>query len=178
MAGYRPFLPHQAAAPAAILALCIGTPGHSAVLESSDTHYRLAHEASTPLAPAALWERLVNPSRWWNPLHSFSGEADNLHLDAHAGGLWREDWEGGSVAHGRVLQVRDGELLRLEAPFGPLQGIGAYVIWTITLTPGEHGGSTVTFQEVATAPPGSGLDKLAGAVDGVKAEALARLAGD
>ena len=178
MARYLSFLPHRAAVPAALIALCIGTPGHGEVLEASDTHYRLAHEANTDLTPAALWDRLVNPARWWNPLHSFSGVADNLQLDARAGGLWREDWDGGSVAHGRVLQVRDGELLRLEAPFGPLQGLGAYVIWTITITPGEIGGSTITFEEVASAPPGSGLDQLAGAVDGVKAEALARLAGE
>jgi len=178
MTRYLSFLLHRGAVPAALIALCTTPAGHGEVLEASDTHYRLAHEVSTLRTPAALWERLVNPARWWNASHSFSGEADNLHLDARAGGLWREDWDGGSVAHGRVLQVRDRELLRLEAPFGPLQGLGAYVVWTITISPGENGGTTVTFEEVASAPPGSGLDQLAGAVDGVKAEALARLAGD
>ena len=170
--------PRRAVILAAALALCTGTPGHGEVLEASDTHYRLVQEAGTPRGAAEVWERLIHPERWWNPQHSFSGKAENLQLNARAGGLWREDWNRGSVAHGRVLQVRDGELLRLEAPFGPLQGIGAYVIWTITIAADENGGSTVTFEEVASAPPGSGLDKLAAAVDGVKTEALARLAGD
>lgn len=149
----------------------------SDVLESSETHYRLSQVAKSDSPPAAVWERLVHPERWWNPAHSYSGEAENLSLEPIAGGLWREDWDSGSVAHGRVLQVREGELLRMEAPFGPLQGLGAYVVWTITIA-AEGSGSRVSFDEVASAPPGSALDQLAGAVDAVKTEAIDRLVRD
>ena len=78
------------------------------------------------------------------------------------------------MAHGAVVQVIKGSLLRLEAPFGPLQGMGAYVIWTIKIEPSGEG-SIVTFDEVAMAPPGSSLEAVAPAGDGVKGEAMRQL---
>ena len=159
----------------ALLPAIFALPVHAELIAASDTHYRLSHSATTALSPDALWDRLIHPEQWWNPDHSYSGKAQNLSLDPQAGGLWREDWDGGSVAHGTVVQVIDGKLLRLEAPFGPLQGVGAYVIWTIQIEAADSG-SRVTFTEVASAPPGSALQKLAPAVDQVKAEAMERFA--
>lgn len=144
------------------------------VVTTSDTHYVLHHEASSLLEPDALWDRLIEPSSWWHPDHTYSGDARNLSLDATAGGLWLETWDGGSVAHGEVLLVQKGEMLRMNAPFGPLQGIGAYTIWTVTITATDDG-SLVTFDEVASAPPGNDMEQLAGAVDYVKTEAIGRL---
>ena len=64
--------------------------------------------------------------------------------------------------------------MRLEAPFGPLQAMGAYAIWTITLKP-DGEGTLVVFDEVANAPAGSNMTKVAPAVDGVKGAALRSL---
>jgi uncharacterized protein YndB with AHSA1/START domain len=129
---------------------------------------------SSNLPQDRLWERLVNPAQWWHPDHTYSGDAGNLTLSAEAGGLWREDWSGGSVAHGEVLFVQEGEVLRLEAPFGPLQGLGAYTVWTITIKSDDEG-SLVLFDEIASAPPGSNMVEMAKAVDYVKSEAIQRL---
>jgi uncharacterized protein YndB with AHSA1/START domain len=112
---------------------------------------------------------------WWHPSHTYSGDAANLSLDVRPGGLWKEEWDGGSVAHGHVLFVQPGSTLRLEAPFGPLQSIGAYTIWTITITATDEG-SVVVFDEVSTGPPTADMAGLAPAVDRVKAEAIGRLA--
>lgn len=144
------------------------------VVSASDTHYTLRHEAESDLSPGRLWQRLIEPASWWHPDHTYSGKSENLSLRASAGGLWREDWDGGSVSHGRVLLVRHGKLLRLEAPFGPLQEQGVHAIWTITVSARE-GGSTVVFDEVANGPPTASLREMARAVDGVKAEAIRRL---
>lgn len=162
---------------AAFLLTSFTLPVQAEVIEASDTHYRLSHSATTTISPEALWERLIHPEQWWNPDHSYSGKAENLSLDPQAGGLWREDWDGGSVAHGTVVQIIKGNVLRLEAPFGPLQGMGAYVIWSIKIEP-SGSGSTITFDEVAMAPPGSSLEAVAPAVDGVKGEAMRRLVGN
>ncbi|WP_116366434.1 SRPBCC family protein [Parahaliea mediterranea] len=145
------------------------------VVSASDTHFVLQHSARSTLDTAALWQRLIHPARWWNPAHSYAGDAKALSLEARAGGLWLEQWQGGSVAHGRVLMVREGTLLRLEAPFGPLQGLGAYTVWTITLE-ADGEGSKVHFREVAQAPPGSDMAAMAAAVDQVKSDAISRLA--
>ncbi|MEE4145214.1 MAG: hypothetical protein V2I26_10485 [Halieaceae bacterium] len=154
-------------------------PANAEVIAASPDHYTLRHEAVSPLAPDALWNRLVHPESWWSPVHSYSGDAANLSLDLRAGGLWKEEWDGGSVAHGYVLYVNPGEQLRLEAPFGPLQSMAVNVVWTISVR-AEGTGSKVIFDEVANGSEASRLDTIAGTVDGVKAEALRRLvaAGD
>ncbi|MEO0722050.1 MAG: SRPBCC domain-containing protein [Pseudomonadota bacterium] len=154
---------------------CLGSVATAEVVSAEPDRYVLRHEAVSPLAPDALWDRLIDPASWWHPDHTYSGDAANLRLDAQAGGQWREEWDGGSVLHGAVLQIRDGETLVLDAPFGPLQSMGVTVIWTITLEPAEEG-TAIRFDEVAVGASGSGLDAVAPAVDGVKAEAIARLA--
>lgn len=146
------------------------------VIAADASHYTLRHEAHSDLDPKALWARLIRPQDWWSSDHTYSGDAANLALTAKAGGLWQETWEGGSVEHGRVLAVQEGKQLRLDAPFGPLQGMGVTVIWTISIAADEDsGGSRVVFDEIANGSAASGLDKIAPAVDGVKSEAIQRL---
>lgn len=158
--------------------LATGTAGLAGaeVVASSSDHYTLRHEANSTMTPGALWERLIQPDTWWHPNHTWSADAANLSLDAQAGGLWREDWDGGSVAHGTVLAVTEDKMLRLDAPFGPLQGMGVQVVWTITLTPDEEsGGTLVVFDEVANGSSATALDQIAPAVDSVKQQAIERL---
>lgn len=146
------------------------------VLDSTPGQYRLRQEGFSELPPDQLWQRLLAPGKWWSSAHTYSGDAGNLSLDATVGGYWKEAWEGGAVAHGRVILLQAPRTLRLEAPFGPLQGVGAYVVWTITLEPAEAGnGTRVLFDETAVAPVGARLDTLAPAVDAVKTEAMRRL---
>lgn len=144
------------------------------VVSSSRDHYVLKHEAVSPLSPAEIWQRLANPAIWWHPDHTYSGDSGNLSVALEAGGLWREDWTGGSVLHGTVLSAVTESLLRLNAPFGPLQQLAVTTIWTIQIE--AHGdGSKVVFHEVSGGAPNSALDELAPAVDFVKKEALMRL---
>jgi len=144
------------------------------VVSSSDNHYVLKHQASSVLSREELWSRLIEPSTWWHPDHTYSGDSKNLSLDLQAGGLWREDWDGNSVLHGSVLTVIEGEMLRLDAPFGPLQSMAVNTVWTISIkSDGEK--SLVVFEELANGTDTSGLDELAKAVDFVKSEALSRL---
>ena len=154
--------------------LAFAQPAFADIVKAHADHYTLKHEATSVMAPDVLWARLVKPETWWHPDHSYSGVSENLSLDAVAGGFWREDWAGGSVAHGEVLYVKPGEQLRLSAPFGPLQERAVNVVWMITIVP-EGGGSKVIFDEVANGTSESGLDALAPAVDFVKSEAIKRL---
>lgn len=145
------------------------------VVKSSPDHFTLKLEAQTELSPDEVWTRLLDPSEWWLSDHTYSGSSENLSLDAQAGGLWREDWKDGSVWHGQVLQVKAGEMISLNAPFGPLQGLAVNSVWTITLAPEDHGGTKITFDHVTNGTLASGLDELAPAVDFVKGEALKSL---
>lgn len=149
-------------------------PAAADIVAASPDHYTLRHEAVSTLSPEDMWERLIQPDTWWHPDHTYSGLAENLRLDAQAGGLWLETWDGHSVEHGRVLTLMEGQSIRLDAPFGPLQGTAVNVVWTITIEP-DGNGTRVTFDEIANGSSASGLDKIAPAVDGVKQQAMARL---
>lgn len=146
------------------------------VITATPDHFTLKLEADTELAPDALWARLIEPSEWWLPDHTYSADSNNLSLDPQAGGLWREDWDGRSVWHGTVIQAHPEKSLVLSAPFGPLQGLAVTSIWTITLAPNEDGGTHITFDHVTNGTASSQLDALAPAVDFVKGEALNNLA--
>ncbi|MCR9271276.1 MAG: SRPBCC family protein [Hyphomonadaceae bacterium] len=150
--------------------------GMAEVVTASPDHFTLKLEAETELAPNEVWARLIVPSEWWQSDHTYSGDAKNLSLDVQAGGLWREDWDGGSVWHGTVIQAHENKSLILSAPFGPLQGLAVTSVWTITLTPHEAGGTKITFDHVTNGTDASGLDQMAPAVDFVKGAALASLA--
>lgn len=147
------------------------------VVSSSEQHFVLRHTAESERSAEEMWRRLLAPASWWHPEHTYSGDAGNLSLDARAGGLWKEEWSGGSVLHGRVLTVESGRLLRMEAPFGPLQALGAYTVWTITIE-ADGAGSIVTFDEVSSGPPTADMAQTAIAVDFVKGEAISRLVGE
>jgi uncharacterized protein YndB with AHSA1/START domain len=162
---------------AALASSLIFVSARAEIVESSDAHYVLRHEGTSPLAPEALWARFVEPASWWHPDHTYSGDAGNLSLAPRAGGLWLEQWEGGSVIHGSVLYVENGKSMRLYAPFGPLQGLGVYTVWTITVSP-EGSGSKVVFDEISSGPPSADLGEVAKAVDYVKTEAMTRLTAD
>ena len=147
---------------------------HAEIVSSSADHYVLKHEARSTLPPDKLWARLIKPAEWWHPSHTYSGDSANLSLELEAGGIWREDWDGGSVLHGTVLLIKNGELLRLDAPFGPLQAMAVKTTWTISIK-ADGEGSLVTFDEISNGTEISKLDELAKAVDFVKGEAIARL---
>ncbi len=146
------------------------------VISATPDHFTLKLEAETELTPDEVWARLVDPESWWLPDHTYSGDSANLSIDAQAGGLWREDWDGGSVWHGSVLRAEPGKVLVLNAPFGPLQGLAVTSVWTISLDAQEDGGTKITFDHVTNGTSASELDALAPAVDFVKSEALKSLA--
>lgn len=152
------------------------------VIGAAPDGFALRFEASSTLDRDALWARALSISQWWSGAHTYSGDAANLSLDPVPGGCWCERWDGGAVEHGRVIALLDGALLRVEAPFGPLQGMGVTAILSLTFRDVEdeaEGGTLVSVDFVASGSSAAGLDGLAPAVDRVVGEQVARLvAGD
>ena len=163
--------------PTIVFLLSIPSLTQADVIAASSDHYQLQHTATSNHSPDKVWARLINPATWWHPDHTYSGDSANLSLVPHAGGLWSENWGANSVLHGSVLLIQENEMLRLNAPFGPLQEMGVSVVWTISLSATESG-TTVTFDEIANGTAASKLNELAPAVDFVKSEAIRRLTQD
>src|SRR5690349_14228561 len=113
--------------------------------------------------------------RWWNPAHTYSGDAANLALSAKPGGCLCETLPGGGfVKHMDVVYAAPGKALRLVGGLGPLQGMGAAGAMTFDFkAEGAITRVTVTYI-VSGFAPGAGLAAIAPPVEGVLAEQLTR----
>jgi hypothetical protein len=115
------------------------------------------------------------PAQWWNPEHTFSGNAANLALDARAGGCWCETLpDGGSVEHLRVVYVQPGKLLRLRGALGPFQGLAVDGVMTWSVK-GVADGTDISLTYVVGGYAKDGLAGMANIADKVLADQLGRL---
>jgi hypothetical protein len=130
------------------------------------------HVAATPDKAFAV---LLQPARWWDSAHTFSGNAANLVLDAHAGGCWCENLpDGGSVEHLHVVYVAPGKALRLRGALGPFQGLGVVGSMTWTLKSSANG-TDISVSYAVGGYAKDGFDVLSKAADHVLAEQIERL---
>lgn len=93
----------------------------------------MKHDVIVPLDTQASYRLLGKPSRWWNPEHTWSGDAKNMRLQLKAGGCFCEVWNGNSVMHAQVILAQPGSVLRLQGGFGPLQDMAVNAVLTYKL---------------------------------------------
>lgn len=162
---------------AAITALVAGGAAQGEVKAKAADGMTIQIVAEVPLDRDAAWARLLDVPSWWSGAHSYSGSADNLSLNAEAGGCWCEIWSGGEVEHGRVVTVMPRSTLRIDGAFGPLQERGVSGAMTFTLSDGSAAGKTkLTLDYKVVGSSLSGLDQLAPIVDMVLGEQVTRFA--
>jgi uncharacterized protein YndB with AHSA1/START domain len=143
----------------------------------SDTGFATSNSATVSASPQDVWAALVEPSRYWNPDHSWFGQASGFSLDPVAGGCFCEANEsGGSVEHMRVTMVQPGTTLRLAGALGPLQSEGLAGSLTWQLEPVEGGGTRITQTYSVGGHMQFDREALAPVFDGVVREQLQRLA--
>jgi len=129
-----------------------------------------------PAAPDEVWRALTDDiDQWWNPDHTWSGDAGNLSLDAEAGEEFAEKLpDGGSVTHMEVVSAAPTKLLRLRGGLGPLQGMAVVGVLSVEFSAQETG-TLLTVTYVVGGYTAGGLEDLAGPVDGVIVEQFERL---
>ncbi|MEO1168904.1 MAG: SRPBCC family protein [Pseudomonadota bacterium] len=126
-----------------LAAFCFATPA-AAEVTISDQGFATSNSATVSATPEEVWAALIEPSRYWNGDHSWSGDAANFSLEPVAGGCFCETWgEGNSVEHMRVVMVQPGSILRLAGALGPLQSEGLAGALTWQLEPVD-GGTRIT----------------------------------
>jgi uncharacterized protein YndB with AHSA1/START domain len=163
----------------ALLALVICLAASSApavVTDQSPGGFTCLTVHDSGAAPLAVWSALADDiSQWWNPDHTWSGDAGNLFLGAVAGEEFGEALPGGgSVTHMEVVYADPGKLLRLRGSLGPLQGMAVTGVLSIDFAAvGEGTQLTVTY--VVGGYAADGLETSAGPVDGVINEQFTRL---
>lgn len=160
----------------AAAATLLATPATAEIVDYSADGFALRWEAPVMQSKDDLWEKLIRPSRWWSSDHTYSGDANNLWLDATVGGCWCETWDGGQVAHGRVLSIQPGKQIVISAPFGPLQSMAVTAVMTISIGETDDGQTMLVKDFVATGASFQDLDELAPVVHMVQGEAFKKLA--
>lgn len=152
----------------------------AAVTTESDNGFTVQHRTTLAWPPATAYANLVNIAAWWNPSHTFSGDAANLSIAPYAGGCWCEQWDRGqgthSVRHMTIINAQPGKLLRAAGGLGPLQGVPGHGVLDFALAEGKQAGETVltvTYSFTGFAP--NGLRSWAQPVDQVIGEQVTRL---
>ena len=124
----------------------------------------------------AAWNAAVNNiGLWWSSDHTISGDASRLSITAVPQGCFCEDLDGDAgVVHLNVSMVSPGVVIRLTGGLGPLglMGVNGNMTWEFEA---QEEGTKVTFTYVVGGYRPGGLDGIAGPVDYVIGEALARL---
>jgi uncharacterized protein YndB with AHSA1/START domain len=147
------------------------------VVHGGEPGFTVRHSVTTAAESEVVYRTMTaHIDQWWNPEHSWSGKAANLHMKAERGGCFCERLpEGGFVEHLRIVYLAPGSEIRFDGALGPLQAMAAQgrMIWKIEEL---ETGSRVTFTYHVFGHPEGGLAGIAPAVDGVIGEQLQRLA--
>ena len=159
---------------AAALSLAAGAAS-AEVTNRSDAGFSLSYERAVAASDEAILAAIARPAAWWSDAHTYSGSASNISVDLRPGGCWCEALPGGGVKHAEAVLVwPEQRMVRFDAPFGPLQSIGADAVLTMTWADAADGPArTLKWTFVVTGP---GAGAMAEAIDGVMSEQFGRLA--
>ncbi|ARR54004.1 activator of HSP90 ATPase [Rhizorhabdus wittichii DC-6] len=161
----------------AIAALLAATaPAGAEVVSADASGFAVRAVLTIAAPPEAVYAALLAPSRWWDPAHSWSGDAANIRLEPAIGGCFCEKLPktGGEAAHMRVIAIDPNHMIRLDGALGPFQAMGVAGTLSWELKPVAGGTEFRQTYAVGGHIPGGGA-ALAPVVDGVMGGQAARL---
>lgn len=154
----------------------VGATASGEVIDASPNGFTSKNTAKIATPADKVFRVLVeNVGEWWDPAHTFSGDATNLSIEAKPGGCFCEKLrDKGGVEHLEIVFVEPAKQLRMRGGLGPLQGMGVTggLTWALRET-GETTEVTLTYAVGGYHP--DGLDTLAAPVDNVLGGQLERL---
>lgn len=108
---------------ASALVLIAATPAVAQVVERSPDHFVIRYEIALEAGPEDFADAVQNIGVWWNPDHTYSGDAANLSIALDPGACLCEALADGSVfEHGAVAEYDPETGVLIDAPLGPLHG--------------------------------------------------------
>jgi uncharacterized protein YndB with AHSA1/START domain len=150
----------------------------AAVQEQSEAGFIVKLDYQIQAPPQQVYAKLVHDvGDWWNPAHTFSGDAHDLSIDDKPMGCFCERLKNaaGGARHMEVIHVDYGKTLVMSGALGPLQPMPLAAVMSIQLKPAaaEATALSVTYEVGGYQP--HGLTSLAPIVDSVVAEQFTRL---
>ena len=161
------------------VAIALLAPGfvRADVADSAANGFTVKLVLTIPAPPQVVYQRLVhNIGDWWDPAHTFSGDAQNLSIDDKPMGCFCEKLpHGGGVRHLEVVNVDPEKVLVLTGGLGPLQAMAVTGSLTIQLAPLRDDGTKVAVTYTVGGYSPDGLSALAAPVDAVLTQQFMRL---
>jgi uncharacterized protein YndB with AHSA1/START domain len=123
-----------------ILALGVGL-ANAEIIESGPGGFTVRTTLQIKAAPDEVYRKLMRDiGEWWNPAHTFSGDAHNLRIEDHPGGCLCEKLpNNGFTRHLELITLVPGKRLVLSGAMGPLQTLSATGTMQFVFTPSEGG---------------------------------------
>jgi uncharacterized protein YndB with AHSA1/START domain len=163
---------------AAILALLFLAPAgaYAEVVDSAANGFTIRVALTIKAPPADVYQKLVhNVGDWWNPAHTFSGNAHNLSIDDTPMGCFCEKYpQGGGVRHLEVVMADPGKALVMIGGLGPMQSIAATGSMRFSFAAVEGGTKFEMVYSVAGYLP-AGMQTWAKPADGMLTEQFTRM---
>ena len=155
--------------------LLAAVPASADVVNAEADGFQIKTTLTIAAPPAKVYAALLKVGKWWNPEHTWSGDASKLSLSGHAGGCFCEKLEnGGSAQHMAVIYAVPGSELRLSGSLGPLETEAASGLLSISLSARDEGTELTETYSVGGYTKG-GWVAWAPDVDAVVTEQLNRL---
>lgn len=146
------------------------------VKDASAGGFTVVSKVTIDASGETVWQAAIDDvGLWWSSDHTVSGDASRLSISAAPQGCFCESFgPGAGVVHLVVTMVSPGVVIRLTGGLGPLglMGVNGNMTWEFEAV---EGGTQVTFTYAVGGYAAEGLDTIAGPVDAVVGEALARL---
>jgi uncharacterized protein YndB with AHSA1/START domain len=120
---------------AILLCLVVVPSADADVLDATTGGFSIKIATSVNAPPAAVFRAISEQiGRWWDPAHTYSGDAANLSIEPRAGGCWCERLPAGGVQHMVVGHINAPNTLVFHGGLGPLgsMGVAGALAWTLT----------------------------------------------
>ncbi len=152
-------------------------PVDAEVLGSAANGFQIAIKIEISGSRQQVYDGFVeNVGQWWDAGHTYSGDSNNLYIEAEEKGWFGEHLpDGGFVQHLRVVFVQPGEAIRLTGGLGPLQEMGVDGALTIRLKQTAENQTELTLIYSVSGFDPNGLDRIASPVDQVLSGQMLRL---
>jgi uncharacterized protein YndB with AHSA1/START domain len=158
----------------AVTLLAAASPAHSAVVSASANGFEVQYTLDLVVPPETTMNAFSNVGAWWDPKHTYSGDAANLRLSVQPGGCFCERFpDGGGVEHMRVTYVDPGKRIVMTGSLGPLLYEATTGVMDVEVKP-TAAGSQLTLDYKVSGFANGGAAKMAPDVDNVLAEQLKR----
>lgn len=128
-----------------VAGLAVGSAARAEIVNAGPNGFNLRHVVEAPnVAPPVVWAALADIAKWWDPEHTYSGDARNLSLEPTVRGCFCEKLSlYAGIEHASVVYAQPAKMLRMLGALGPLQefGVTGSLTWQIDAA---GGGSRIT----------------------------------